>query len=102
MGIFSHILKSITRARNQVKIKRIACAIEVVEMVIHINMAGRPEVFFMKAIESRRGGGGGPSVVTTTLIGSTTEMLADREGRGMLIQTLWTGKFEVDVEICAD
>ncbi len=56
--LYSHMIKPITVARHQVRMKRITCAIERMEMLISINMEGRAEVMFLKAMVTERGEGG--------------------------------------------
>ncbi len=57
--MYSHMFKAITVARRQVAVKRITFEIERMEMLISINMEGRAEVMFMKAMVTERGDGRG-------------------------------------------
>ncbi len=55
--LYSQISKPITTARRQVMMKRIACTIEEVEMLICINMVGRADVMLTKKMEKGEGSG---------------------------------------------
>ncbi len=68
------MLKPLTVARRQVTMQRIACEIERMEMLNSLNMEGRAEVMFMKAmVTEREGMGGGLSVGVRILIGNANK-----------------------------
>ncbi len=50
--LYLQTFKPIIAARCQVTMKTIVCAIEGVEMLIRINVAGRDEVMFIKTLKT--------------------------------------------------
>ncbi len=56
--LFSQTFKPIITARRQVIMKRIACTIGGVEMLISVNMRGKAEVIFIKTFVTGEGGCG--------------------------------------------